>query len=136
MLLFHTAGSLPGHPLTLFRDALSRGAESACLLVPTSTLAEHLRHSMAREGAFVRPDSIVTLSRFIEPYIRDIPPPRQPSSTASFMLNYTPTLPPSLLRSPTPKAFSACSSTSSRRSANPPGLRTPVTPPPPAPSTN
>lgn len=74
MLLFHTAGSLPGHPLTLFRDALSRGAESACLLVPTSTLAEHLRHSMAREGAFVRPDSIVTLSRFIEPYIRDIPP--------------------------------------------------------------
>ncbi|MCC6389640.1 MAG: PD-(D/E)XK nuclease family protein [Bryobacterales bacterium] len=73
VLLFHTAGCQPGHPLTLFCNALSQDAESACLLVPTSTLAEHLRHSLAREGAFVRPDSIVTLSRFLEPYVRDIP---------------------------------------------------------------
>jgi ATP-dependent helicase/DNAse subunit B len=44
-----------------------------CLLTPTATMAEHLRHRMAREGHVVRPDSILTLSRFVEPFIRDTP---------------------------------------------------------------
>lgn len=36
-------------------------------------MAEHLRHRMAREGHVVRPDSILTLSRFVEPFMRDVP---------------------------------------------------------------
>lgn len=36
-------------------------------------MAEHLRHRLAREGHVVRPDSILTLSRFVEPFVRDVP---------------------------------------------------------------
>lgn len=36
-------------------------------------MAEHLRHRLARAGHVVRPDSILTLSRFIEPFVRDVP---------------------------------------------------------------
>lgn len=56
-----------------FPQDLAAGDESACLLVPTATMAEHRRHTYARQGLFVRPDSVVTLSRFIEPLVRDIP---------------------------------------------------------------
>ncbi|MBI4909250.1 MAG: hypothetical protein HY820_36860 [Acidobacteria bacterium] len=67
MILF-TSG-----PLSSIEEHLAGGDESTCLLVPTATMAEHRRHSYAREGFFVRPDSIVTLSRFVEPLVRDIP---------------------------------------------------------------
>ncbi|HUQ91747.1 MAG TPA: PD-(D/E)XK nuclease family protein [Bryobacteraceae bacterium] len=50
-----------------------RGQTGACLLTPTATLAEHIRHSLARRGQLVRPDSIVTLSRFLEPLLEGIP---------------------------------------------------------------
>lgn len=36
-------------------------------------MAEHLRHRLAREGLVVRPDAIVTLSRFVEPLVSDLP---------------------------------------------------------------
>lgn len=36
-------------------------------------MAEHLRHRIARQGLLVRPDAVVTLSRFIEPWVADIP---------------------------------------------------------------
>ncbi len=45
-----------------------------CLLAPTSTMAEHLRNRLAREGRLVRPGSILTLSKFIEPWLADLAP--------------------------------------------------------------
>ncbi len=35
-------------------------------------MAEHLRHEFAREGMLVRPATIVTLSKFIEPWVQDL----------------------------------------------------------------
>ncbi|HKX00325.1 MAG TPA: PD-(D/E)XK nuclease family protein [Bryobacteraceae bacterium] len=43
------------------------------LLVPTATMAQHLRHAMAREGFVFRPELIQTLHRFIEPWAADLP---------------------------------------------------------------
>ena len=42
------------------------------MVVPTATMAEHLRHEFAREGMLVRPAAIVTLSKFIEPWVEDL----------------------------------------------------------------
>jgi len=64
---------LSAAPVHLFEEDLRAGLESSCLLTPTATLAEHIRHSFGRRGLFVRPDSIVTLSRFVEPLVRDVP---------------------------------------------------------------
>lgn len=36
-------------------------------------MAEHLRHRIARKGLLVRPDAVVTLSRFIDPWVADVP---------------------------------------------------------------
>jgi hypothetical protein len=35
-------------------------------------MAVHLRHRMAREGFVIRPDSVVTLAGFVEPWVRDL----------------------------------------------------------------
>jgi ATP-dependent helicase/DNAse subunit B len=43
-------------------DELRRADGAARLVVPTATMAEHLRHKLAREGAHVRPTSVVTLA--------------------------------------------------------------------------
>ncbi|MBL8175086.1 MAG: PD-(D/E)XK nuclease family protein [Bryobacterales bacterium] len=61
-------------PVDAFRVALEAQRQDVCLLTPTATLAEHLRHSFARMGHFVRPDSVVTLSRFVKPLVADLPP--------------------------------------------------------------
>jgi RecB family exonuclease len=55
------------------RAALRRSAGDFRLLVPTATMAEHLRHQMAREGFLLRPGLIQTLSRFIAPWVQDYP---------------------------------------------------------------
>jgi RecB family exonuclease len=55
------------------RAALRLGATDFRLLVPTATMAEHLRHQMAREGFLLRPGLIMTLSRFIAPWVQDYP---------------------------------------------------------------
>lgn len=67
-VLYTTAAGLPADPIELYRQE-----PSVCLITPTATLAEHLRHQIAREGLLVRPDSIVTLSRFIEPWVKNEP---------------------------------------------------------------
>ena len=48
------------------RARLSRGAADFRLLAPTSTMAEHLRNTLARGGALVRPSTVQTLAGFVE----------------------------------------------------------------------
>ena len=50
--------------------AAGRGAVDTQLLVPTATMAEHLRHALTREGLLVRPSSIVTLFHFVEEHAK------------------------------------------------------------------
>jgi ATP-dependent helicase/DNAse subunit B len=52
--------------LNEIRAAFRRGDSSFRLLVPTATMAEHLRHLLAREGLAVRPSAIQTLAAFLE----------------------------------------------------------------------
>src|ERR1700737_3991325 len=58
--------------LAEFRQALRRNTSGIRLLVPTAPMAEHLRHKLAREG-FLRPNLILTLSKFIVPWAEDLP---------------------------------------------------------------
>ena len=66
LLLTGPPGSDLARPiLAEVREALARGRSDFRLVVPTATMAEHLRHRLAREGYVFRPGSIVTLSRFL-----------------------------------------------------------------------
>lgn len=51
------------------RAALAHGSTDFRLLVPTATMAEHLRNQMAREGFLLRPNLISTLSRFVSEWV-------------------------------------------------------------------
>ena len=74
LVLTGPPGSGKSHQiLESVRAGLRRGASDFCLLVPTATMAEHLRHRMAREGFLLRPGLILTLSRFIAPWVQDCP---------------------------------------------------------------
>ncbi|MBI1786678.1 MAG: PD-(D/E)XK nuclease family protein [Acidobacteria bacterium] len=59
--------------LAQLREALKRRDSGVRLLVPTATMAEHIRHLLAREGFLVRPQAILTLSQFTEPLVGDLP---------------------------------------------------------------
>src|SRR5437868_2731288 len=59
--------------LAEFRQALRRDTSCIRLIVPTATMAEHLRHTLAREGFVLRPSLILTLSKFIAPWAEDLP---------------------------------------------------------------
>ena len=59
--------------LETLRDAVRRGRKGVCLLVPTATMAQHLRNELAREGLVFSPGIIQTASRFIEPWVADRP---------------------------------------------------------------
>ncbi len=72
MWLYSNRTPDPSDPLETFREVVREGRSEACLLTPTATLAEHIRHLLAREGCLVRPGGILTLSRFIEPLVTDI----------------------------------------------------------------
>ncbi len=64
--------------LAELREALRRKDPGVCLLTPTATMADHLRHKLAREGFVLRPDSIRTLSKFVAPWTEDLPEISQP----------------------------------------------------------
>ncbi len=54
--------------------AKSRSGEDGFrLIVPTATMAEHVRNLMAREGFLLRPGMVATLSKFIEPWVEGLP---------------------------------------------------------------
>src|SRR5258708_24504145 len=59
--------------LAEFREALRGNASDIRLLAPTATMAEHLRHMLAREGFLLRPNLILTLSQFLAPWAEDLP---------------------------------------------------------------
>ena len=61
------------HILAEFRGALRRNSTGIPLLTPTATMAEHLRHKLAREGFVLRPGFILTLSQFVSPWVEDLP---------------------------------------------------------------
>src|SRR5450759_334590 len=65
------------------RARLRAGAAEFCLLVPTPTMAEHLRNQLAREGFVFRPVLVETLSRFLAPFASDAP---QASSEALLLV--------------------------------------------------
>ena len=59
--------------LDALKNALRRGDAGVRLLVPTATMAQHLRNALAREGLVFSPGIILTASRFIEPWAADHP---------------------------------------------------------------
>jgi hypothetical protein len=69
--------------LAEFRQALRSGASGARFVTPTATMAEHLRHMLAREGLVLRPNLVLTLSQFVAPWTQDLP---QVSPAALYLL--------------------------------------------------
>ena len=59
--------------LEAVRAELRRGASDFRLLVPTATMAEHLRNQLAREGFVLRPGAILTLAKFVAPWVQEYP---------------------------------------------------------------
>jgi ATP-dependent helicase/DNAse subunit B len=59
--------------LQALRAVLRRGETGLRVLVPTATLVQHLRNQLAREGFVFPPGMIQTISRFIEPWVADVP---------------------------------------------------------------
>ena len=59
--------------LERLRAALRRKDTSVRLLVPTATMAQHLRNELAREGFIFSPSLIQTIHRYIEPWVGDLP---------------------------------------------------------------
>jgi len=59
--------------LETLREALRRGDTNVRLLVPTATMAQHLRDELAREGLVYSPGIIQTIWRFIEAWVADVP---------------------------------------------------------------
>jgi len=55
------------------RASVARGDADFRLLVPTSTLAEHLRHELARAGLVVRPELVLTLAGFLDQWTDGTP---------------------------------------------------------------
>jgi ATP-dependent helicase/DNAse subunit B len=79
MLLVGPPGSGKTHRvLEAVRDRLRNGQAGFRLIVPTATMAEHVRNTLAREGFVFHPSAISTLAHFVEPWVRD----RQPLSGA------------------------------------------------------
>ena len=54
--------------LDRMRAALRVNREDCRLLVPTATMAEHLRNELAREGFVFRPALVTTFTKFVEPF--------------------------------------------------------------------
>ena len=54
--------------LLTLKDALKRGDWSTRLLVPSATMAEHIRNQLAREGFLLRKFTVTTLSRFVDEF--------------------------------------------------------------------
>ena len=64
--------------LERFREALRHRDPGVRLLTPTATMAQHLQNEIAREGFVFRPGLIQTLSRFVDPFVADLPQVSEP----------------------------------------------------------
>ena len=54
--------------LARLREALRANRDTCRLVVPTATMAEHLRNELAREGFVFKPGLVTTFTKFVEPY--------------------------------------------------------------------
>src|SRR5687767_10272693 len=54
--------------LSRLREALRANRDTCRLVVPTATMAEHLRNELAREGFVFKPGLVTTFTKFVEPY--------------------------------------------------------------------
>ena len=54
--------------LIQLKAALGAKLDSCRLIVPTATMAEHLRNELAREGFVFKPAIVSTFTKFTEPY--------------------------------------------------------------------
>src|SRR6266849_2638464 len=90
----------PGSGKTTFvleqiRRCLREDPSAVCLLLPTSTMADHLRNRLAREGFVLRKDTVTTLSRFLErctSVMAEVPPAMLPLLVAECLAKATPTV--------------------------------------------
>jgi len=64
--------------LERLRAALRRKDTSVRVLVPTATMAQHLRNELARAGLVFSPSLIQTIHRYIEPWVADLPQVPEP----------------------------------------------------------
>ena len=59
--------------LNALRQAIRARDANVRVLVPTTTMAQHLRNELAREGLVFSPSAIQTLHRFVESWVPDLP---------------------------------------------------------------
>lgn len=98
LLLTGPPGSGKSHQILEFiRAGLRRGLSDFRLLVPTATMAEHVRNQLAREGFAFRPGLVTTLSKFVAPWVQGYPD--VPSAALDLMVER-------VLRTRPPEAFS------------------------------
>ena len=78
-LLTGPAGSGKTHRiLQQLREALRRRDAGVRLLTPTATMARHLQSRMAHEGFVFRPQTIQTLSHFVDAFVAGMPQVSEP----------------------------------------------------------
>ncbi|MDZ4797920.1 MAG: PD-(D/E)XK nuclease family protein [Bryobacteraceae bacterium] len=65
--------------LDRIRQSIRSGTTDCRLLTPTTTMAEHLRNELAREGLVFSPKIISTFGKFIAEYIQDLTPVSRPA---------------------------------------------------------
>lgn len=92
--------------LAEFAESLKAGDGAARLLVPTATLAEHLRNRLARAGVPVQPASVTTLGKFVEPFVADFDALTRPDIEIAL---------DRILRARPPRAFEAVAHTAGFR---------------------
>ncbi|HYI96209.1 MAG TPA: PD-(D/E)XK nuclease family protein [Bryobacteraceae bacterium] len=61
------------YSLSRLREALRSNLDTCRLIVPTATMAEHLRNELAREGFVMKPALVTTFTKFLEPYCSATP---------------------------------------------------------------
>jgi ATP-dependent helicase/DNAse subunit B len=69
----------------MVRECLKAGRFNTRLLVPSATLAEHLRNQLARDGAILRRNTVATLAHFLDEF-PSLPPLPQPVELEAILL--------------------------------------------------
>lgn len=65
--------------LQRIRECIRAGRSDCRLLTPTTTMAEHLRNELAREGFVFSPKIVSTFGKFLADYVRDLPAVGRPA---------------------------------------------------------
>ena len=73
LVLGPPASGKTSYCLDKVRSHLRAGDRNWRLLVPTATMAEHLRNELAREGFVFAPEAISTLAKFVDGLAVDLP---------------------------------------------------------------